>query len=138
MKYFITKAVQKMRAGYLQEIALELRWMYQYIKKYRGWILAYILIGIAGAGMSLGVSVVSRSLIDAVIGQDPARLAEMAGMMAGMAVGSIGASAVVSRVSAKIMVDVQNEMRGEMYSRILYSRWEELHLYITGDLLYLL
>lgn len=124
-----------MRAGYLQEIALELRWMYQYIKKYRGWILAYILIGMAGAGMSLGVSVASRSLIDAVIGQDPARLAEMAGMMAGMAVGSIGASAVVSRVSAKIMVDVQNEMRGEMYSRILYSRWEELQLYSTGDLL---
>ena len=81
----------------------------------------YIVIGIAGAGMGLGVSVASRNLIDMVLSQDPARLAGMAGTMAAMAAGSIAASAAVSRVSAKIMVDVQNEMRGEMYSRILYS-----------------
>ena len=135
MKHFIKKAARKLRAGYLEEVSGELRWMYRYIKKYRLWVLMYIVIGIAGAGMGLGVSVASRNLIDMVLSQDPARLAGMAGTMAAMAAGSIAASAAVSRVSAKIMVDVQNEMRGEMYSRILYSRWEELQLYSTGDLL---
>lgn len=135
MKQFMVKAVRRVRAGYLREMYGELRWMYQYIKKYRLWVVFYICIGIAGAALSLGVSVISRSLIDAVIGRSSERLAEMAGLMAGMAVGSILASAAVSRVSAKIMVDVQNEMRGEMYSRILYSCWEELQLYSTGDLL---
>ena len=66
------------------------------------------------------------------------RISELAGqaaLMTAMVAGNIAISAAVSRLSAKITVSVQNEMRGELYIKILYSRWQQLQLYSTGDLL---
>lgn len=132
---FIKKVIRKIREGYLVEMYGELQWMYQYIRRYRLSILFYIVTGILGTVLSLGTSVVSKNLIDAVLGQKTEGIAGLAVLMAGLAVGSIAASAAVSRISAKITVAVQNEMRSELYDKILYTRWEELQVYSTGDLL---
>lgn len=132
---WLEKVIRKIRAGYLLEIYQELRWMYQYVRRYRLSILFYIVAGILGTGMTLGSSVVSKHLIDAVIGKQVEGLAALAALMAGMAAGSVAMQAVVSRISAKITVSVQNEMRAELYNQILYTRWEELQTYSTGDLL---
>ncbi len=131
----IGKIMRKMREGYLTEMYHELRWMYRYVRRYRFSLLFYLFTGILGTGMSLGGSVVSKNLIDAVIGRQTDGIAGLAVLMTGMAVGSIAANAVVSRISARITVMVQNEMRSELYDKILYTRWEELQIYTTGDLL---
>lgn len=135
MRMYLKRAADKIREGYLKEMFGELRWMYQYIRKYRIWILFYVAAGILGIGMSLGVSVISKYLIDVVVTGRVSELLIPAAAMTGLAVGNIAVSAIVSRISAKITVSVQNEMRGELYSKILYSRWQELQLYSTGDLL---
>lgn len=132
---FLKKVIRKIREGYLLEMFDELRWMYQYIRRYRLSIIFYIITGILGTVLSLGTSVISKNLIDAVLGRHTDGLAGLAVLMAGLAVGSVAASAAVSRISAKITVSVQNEMRSELYDKILYTRWEELQIYSTGDLL---
>lgn len=135
MRNLFKKTIDKIQEGYLTEMVGELRWMCQYIRKYRLWIFFYVSAGILGIVLSLGVSVISKYLIDVVVTRQISALSAPAAAMAGLAVGNVAMSAIVSRISARITVSVQNEMRGELYSRILYSRWQELQLYTTGDLL---
>lgn len=118
-----------------QDMKKELIWMLRHMKKYWLWIAFYILAGVIGIGFSMGASVVSKYLIDAVLDGTTKVLTEYASLMIGMALGNILVTAGISRISAKIMVDVQNEMRGDLFREILYARWEELQLYTTGDLL---
>ena len=135
MMNFIRNAAERVQRGDLTEIYEEIRWMYQYIKKYRLWIFFYVAVGSLGVVMSLGSSVVSKYLIDVVMARRISELAGQAALMTAIVAGNIAISAAVSRLSAKITVSVQNEMRGELYIKILYSRWQQLQLYSTGDLL---
>ena len=134
MMNFIRNAAERVQRGDLTEIYEEIRWMYQYIKKYRLWIFFYVAVGSLGVVMSLGSSVVSKYLIDVVMARRISELAGQAALMTAMVAGNIAISAAVSRLSAKITVSVQNEMRGELYIKILYSRWQQLQLKRTGDL----
>lgn len=131
----LKKTEKKNKRVYWREMYRELLWMYGHIKKYRLWILFYMVVGAVGTVFSLGVSVISKQLIDVVLGHQTQRLTNLAACMAGLAVGSILTNAGISRISARVMVDVQNKMRRELYSKILCSKWEELQLYSTGDLL---
>ena len=51
---FIRNAAERVQRGDLTEIYEEIRWMYQYIKKYRLWIFFYVAVGSLGVVMSLG------------------------------------------------------------------------------------
>ena len=94
MRMYLKRAADKIREGYLKEMFGELRWMYQYIRKYRIWILFYVAAGILGIGMSLGVSVISKYLIDVVVTGRVSELLIPAAAMTGLAVGNIAVSAI--------------------------------------------
>lgn len=132
---FVKKALKKIRGGYLKEMYREIVWLYRYIRKYRLSVLFYMMTGIAGTIMSLGGSVLSKHLIDGVMDRQTEKLLPLAGMMAAFAFGNIAAAAAISRISVKISMNVQNEMRSELYDKILYTKWEQLQAYTTGDLL---
>lgn len=117
------------------EMYREICWMLRHMRKYWKWIVFYIFAGVIGICLSMGASVISKHLIDAVIYGRADKFTEYVSLMVGMAVGNIAIAAGISRVSAKIMVEVQNEMRKNLFHEILYSCWEELQLYSTGDLL---
>ena len=131
----LKKVVRKLKEGYLAEMYKEICWMWQYVRKYRLSTLFYILTGLLGTAFSLCGSLVSKQLIDAVTGRQTEGLLGMAVLLTGLSLGSIISSAVVSRISAKISVVIQNEMRAELFDKILYTRWEALQIYSTGDLL---
>lgn len=133
--HFFKKVSKKFQKEHLRELYRELRWMWQYIRRYRLSLIFYTAAGLLGTALSLGISVVSKYLIDAVLAQRTDGVGRMALLMTVLALGSIAASALISRISAKITVEVQNEMRAELFEQILCSRWEGLHSYSTGDLL---
>lgn len=113
----------------------EARWMYQYAKRYWSSICFYIIVGIFGTGMGLGGSVASKYLIDAVIGKQTDRIGSAVAVIAFMALGNIAAKAVISRVSARINVVVQNEIQADIFNKVIYTDWESLHEFRSGDLL---
>lgn len=131
----LKKFFRKIREGYLEEMYREAKWMYQYAKKYWASICFYIIAGVFSTGMSLGGSVASKVLIDTVTGVQTGRIGMVIGLMIGMALGNIAAKAVISRISARISVDVQNEIRADIYNKIIYTDWESLHEFRSGDLL---
>lgn len=129
------RIVQKIQDGYLMEMYGEFKWMYQYAKKYWTSICFYIGAGIFGIIMSLGGSVISKNLIDAITGRETGEIGILACLMVGMAVGNIAANAVISRISAQINVVIQNELQAEIYEKVINSDWESLHEFRSGDLL---
>lgn len=132
---FLKKIFEKLRQGYLKEIYEETRWMYQYARRYWKSIIFYILAGIFGTCMGLWSGILSKDLIDVVTGAQKGHIGLLAGLMVSVAVGKIVSSAIISRISARINVMVQNEIQADIYNKVIYSDWESLHEFRSGDLL---
>ena len=128
--------IQRIKEGRLKELTAELLWMYAYVRRY--WLLigCYILLGASGSVLSLGTSVVSKDLVDAVTGVNSLEIVRVAGTYVGVGVSQIFINAVKSRLSLKVRLKVTNEIRGDIYEQVLRTNWESLAKYRSGDLLY--
>lgn len=113
----------------------ETKWMYQYAKRYKIAILFYILLGVVGTGMSLGGSVASKYLIDAVTGVDKRNIGYIVFLIIAMAILGVIIKAVSSRITAKISVKVNNEIQREVYDKIMTTDWLSMTKFHSGDLL---
>lgn len=113
----------------------EVRWMYQYAKQYRSSIFFYIAAGLVSTVMGLTGSLITKNLLDAVMGTGEGSIVFLACLMVGMSVGNIAANAAINRISAKIQVVVQNELQAEIYKKVMNTDWESLHAFRSGDLL---
>lgn len=131
----LKKILNKIRNGYLKEIYKEIKWMLPYARRYKWSICFYIVAGVFGVGVSLASGLVSKSLIDAVIGGESGHLGLLAALMVGLAMANIVANAVIARISARINVEIQNELQADIYDKVIHSDWESLHEFRSGDLL---
>lgn len=132
---FIKKVIKKIKEGMLQEMWEETKWMYQYAKRYKIAILFYIILGVVGTGMSLGGSVASKYLIDAVTGVDKRNIGYIVFLIIAMAILGVIIKAVSSRITAKISVKVNNEIQREVYDKIMTTDWLSMTKFHSGDLL---
>ncbi len=132
---FIKKVRRKIKEGMLQEMYIEAKWIYPYICKYKWNVVYYIILGVLGTFMSLGGSIASKYLIDAVTGHDSTRLTSIISIIIAMAIGNIIVNAIISRISIKINMKVSNEIRADIYDRIINTDWESMSSYKSGDLL---
>ncbi|WP_122638482.1 ABC transporter ATP-binding protein [Romboutsia sp. Marseille-P6047] len=119
----------------INEIQLELKWMYVYIKKYKLDIGIYIILGIVATLMSLSSNVGSKYLIDAVTEQDSSKIGIIILIIILMAIGNIIITAISNRISAKINIKVGNEIKQDIYDKIINIDWESMNTYHSGDLL---
>lgn len=121
--------------GFLIELFTEFKWMFPYVKKYWASICFYILAGVFGIGMSLASSLVSKNLVDTVLGNGSGSVSVLAALMVGLALGNIITNALINRISARINVIVQNELQAEIFEKVINSDWESLNEFRSGDLL---
>lgn len=132
----IKHIIQKIKEGKLKKLIGELLWMYAYVRKYWFLIGVYILLGASGSVLSLGTSVVSRDLVDAVTGVNSAEIVQVAVVYVGVGVSQIFINAVKTRLSLRVRLKVTNEIRSDIYEQVLQTNWESLSKYRSGDLLY--
>ena len=132
----IKHIIQRIKEGRLKQLIAELLWMYAYVRRY--WLLIgfYILLGASGSFLSLGTSVVSKDLVDAVTGVNSMEIVQVAALYVGVGVSQIFINAVKSRLSLKVRLKVTNEIRADIYEKVLRTNWESLARYRSGDLLY--
>ena len=128
--------IQRIREGRLKQLIGELLWMYAYVRRYWFLIGVYILLGASGSVLSLGTSVVSRDLVDAVTGVNSMEIVRVAATYVVVGVSQIFINAVKSRMSLKVRLKVTNEIRADIYEQVLRTNWESLAKYRSGDLLY--
>lgn len=132
---FFRRIIEKIKSGWLRELGAELRWMWQYVRRYRLIIAVHILLGVVGILLSLASSVASKYLIDAVTGYHAGAIGAAAGYMVGMLAGNILMKSISGRVGAVLSIRVHNEIQREVYRRILGADWQTLETFRSGDLL---
>lgn len=135
MSLFLNKIKHDIKQISLPEIFQEIKWMLQYIKKYKLALCYYILMGALGTVVGLSSSVASKYLIDAVTQHETSMLGFIILFITATALGGIVIGAATSRISTKINLKVNNEIQEDIYHQTLEVDWEELSGFHSGDLL---
>ena len=107
----------------LKKMVSEWIWLFRYIKKYRLITLLYVVIGLLSVAMSLGISVVSKIVIDAVISKENDTLLSFGILVILLAVFQHVFQAVSSWIISVVSSKANNEIRCEIYSHIVSSGW---------------
>lgn len=113
----------------------EWKWLLKYAKRYRLIIVAYILLGMFSAVMSLGTSLATKFLVDAVVQHIGAKLPQYISLVIGLAVFQYVFQALTSWLSAVVGSRANNEIRHDIYSHIVSAAWEDIGAFHSGDLL---
>lgn len=118
-----------------RSMAKEWKWMFGYIKRYKYILVLYIILGLFASAMSLGASVASKYLIDAVVQHSRSELKKYVCLAVGLAVFQCVFQALSSWLTSVVSSRVNNEIRQEIYSHIISAEWEDIGAFHSGDLL---
>ena len=126
---------RKIDSELIRTMAYEWKWILKYVYRYKGSIALYVILGVVATGMSLGTSVASKYLIDAVLSKSSETILQSACLVVGLAVFQILFQSGASWITAVISTKTNNEMRNEIYSHVITSDWEEINGFHSGELL---
>ena len=127
--------IEKWSDGTFEDFVADWKWIFSYSKRYKKAIIFYTLLGLFSSTLSLGSSVVSKYMIDIIVGKQLDKLWLLALIMISSTVFSLLFSSLVSRISTKISIQVNNDIQADIFSRIVAADWKALHQYPNGDLL---
>ena len=119
----------------LREIVTEIRWMSNYIIKYRAAVMFYVFVGILGTLMGLAGGLASKYMIDAVTLYQSQQLVATACIFVISGLLGIGFHAVMSRMLARISLKVYQDIYEDVYLKVMEAKWEEIAEFHSGDLL---
>ena len=126
---------ERIRAGRLQEMWRQTKWIYQYGRRYWFVMFFYTALGMMTTIISLGVSWVSKDLVDIITGHETGLVLKTFCMMIGLNVGSSLLTMISNYASSYISMKVDAEIKADIFEKILITDWESLTNYHTGDLL---
>lgn len=118
-----------------RSLGKEWKWLLRFVSRYKFQIFLYVVIGVTATLMGLGVSVASKFLIDSVISHNSETILRSAALAVSLGVTQILVNAGMSRVTAIIGTKISLEIRSAIYEHIIYSRWQDIRKYHSGDLL---
>ena len=127
--------LKKKKDGSFHELVREWKWILGYVKRYKGKILLYVLLGLLATAAGLASSVASKYLIDIVTGFDNSRLGLMAVLLLSTTVGSLLLTSFSNRITARINIGIRNDIGAEIFNKILGVNWLDLSRFHSGDLL---
>ena len=129
----IKKIIEKYKSGAFREMWNETKWLYSYAAKYKWLIVIYIVIGLFATGLALAASLVTKNLINEVLGGKIS--AATVALYVFLGLSGIAVSALNRRLSAKISLRVNNEIRADVFGKFISTTWEEVSAFHSGDLL---
>ncbi len=125
----------RIKAGRLREMIRQIRWIYEYARRYWKAMIFYTALGMSGTVIGLFGSLVSRDMVDIITGHKAGELVRTFAVMIGVAVVNIFLSQISNYMSARISMRVDAEIKQDIFGKILVTDWESLTAYHTGDLL---
>ena len=97
----------------LQKMWLQSKWIWQYGKRYWKSMVVYTLLGIAGSGVSLVSSFISKDLIDIITGHQTGKLLSTFAAMIGFSIANILFSQASTYASTFINLKVDSEIKND-------------------------
>ena len=129
------RLLQKVRSHNLKELLREYLFISRYSLRYRGEVAWYLFVGILGTAVSLGASILSKHIIDAVTGFNTRGIAAALMFFVVMQLAQILMGAISSRISTRVSIRVNQQIAAQVYDKLLATDWEALSTYHSGDLL---
>ena len=126
---------ERIKAGRLQEMLRQLKWIYQYARGHWLAMIIYTGLGMLTTVVSLGSSLVSRDMVDIITGRKTGELIQTFLLMIGLNLGMTVFNQVFNYASNYINMKVDAEVKADVFDKILVTDWESLTDYHTGDLL---
>lgn len=106
----------------------------QYGRRYWKAMVLYTLLGIAGSGVSLISSLISKDLVDIITGHQTGKLLATFAAMIGFSLANILVSQASGYASTFINLKVDSKIKNDIFAKMLVTDWESLTAYHTGDL----
>ena len=128
--------VKRIKEGRLKELLTQLTWLSVYVRKYWYLIAIYTFLMTSGSLLSLGSTVVSKDLVDAVTGQNAKDILFIVSLYVSTGIGQIFINVIKTRLSLRVQLRIITEIREDVFKQIMQTDWEYLSEYRTGDLLY--
>ena len=122
-------------ANLLRSITKEWKWLLHYISHYRLHMVLYIVLGVVSIAMGLGSSVAAKHLIDAVVSHSSDTIFSATAFAIAFALLQVVTSSVITRIASVVGTKVSNEIRESIYEHIVFSHWEDISKYHSGELL---
>lgn len=135
LKERIAFYIERIKAGRLQDMLRQIRWIYAYVRRYWLSTVFYTLLGLVGTGVSLLSGFVSRDLINIVTGYQAGAVVKTFCVMIALGIGNTLLNQLANYASSRISMRVDAEIKSDIFSKILVTDWESLTKYHTGDLL---
>ena len=118
-----------------RSLSKEWKWLLKYVSRYRLQITLYVIIGLLSTAMGLGVSVASKYLIDSVVSHSNDTIFKSAAVAVTFGLTQIAVGAVVSRIAGIVGSKISLEIRSGVYEHVIFSKWEDIRKYHSGELL---
>lgn len=131
----VSALISRWRDGSFTEITDDWKWILTYSIRYKGAIAFYLVLGILSTTMGLASSVITKHLIDIIVGRQVEKLAVLIAVFIGSNVFSIVFNSVINRITARLNVDINNDIQADIFDSIIDSEWLSLNHYSTGDIL---
>lgn len=122
-------------ATLFRSIVKEWNWLLRYVSRYRLQIFLYVIFGIIGTLMGIGSTVASKYLIDSVVSHYTDTIVKSVVVAVSFGLLQILITSLTSRVATVIGTKISNEIRSSVYEHIVYSNWEDISRFHSGDLL---
>lgn len=131
----LSTLISRWKDGTFSEIIGDWKWILSYSVRYKGAIVFYLLLGIFSTTLGLVSSVITKHLIDIIIGRKIEKLSILISVFIGSNVFNIVFNSVISRITAQLNVDINNDIQADIFDHIIDSEWLSLNQYSTGDIL---
>ncbi|MBQ8228006.1 MAG: ABC transporter ATP-binding protein [Clostridia bacterium] len=122
-------------AKLLHSLSKEWRWLLHYVSRYRLQMIIYVVLGVVSICMGLGSGVASKYLIDAVVSHNNDTIVTSAVFAISLAILQVVTGSAISRIASVVGTKISNEIREDIYEHIVFSHWEDISKYHSGELL---
>ena len=120
MRKKIQWLIAKLTDGTPQKMLTQLHWIYQYGRRYWKAMILYTVLGVAGTGISLVSSFISKDLVDIITGHQTGELLRTFAAMIGFSMVNVIVTQATSYASIFINLKVDAEIKNDIFSKIRY------------------
>lgn len=127
--------LKKQKDGTLKDIIRDWKWILSFTKGRWGAIILFTLFGIGSSALALLSSVISKTLIDAIVSMDASRLIPLVAFMIAAGLFTLIFQSLTTRFSAKLNLDMHNHVCSRVFDALIHSDWMSITGFSTGDLM---
>ena len=121
--------------GTLRELMDDWRWILHFTRGHWKSVLLLTLFGLGASGLGLAGSVLSKLLIDSIMGKNLPMLLRLIPALVLSAAAGVLSHALNSRYSARLGISMQNHVQSTVFDRLIHSQWLGISRFSSGDLL---